>query len=213
MREQLIRYVDLLFAGAEDAADIKQEILQNTLDRYDDLIQQGKSPEAAYRLAISGIGDINEILGSEPESSSAKPQPEQDNKHSASPRSKRLRVLAIFLYITCPIPLFILGDTIGLCGLLIMVALATAMIVLAGKDTPQAQKPEEPEESEQNTPQQELRRSVCTLIWAIGLVIYFVLSFTTGAWYITWVIFPMIGAAQGLARAVMDYREAAHHEN
>ena len=44
MREQLISYVDLLFAGAEDADDIKQEILQNTLDRYDDLINQGKSP-------------------------------------------------------------------------------------------------------------------------------------------------------------------------
>ena len=63
MREQLIRYVELLFAGAENAGDIQQEILQNTLDRYDDLIAQGKTPEAAYRLAISGIGDINEILG------------------------------------------------------------------------------------------------------------------------------------------------------
>ena len=62
MREQLIQYVELLFAGAPEAYEIKQEILQNTLDRYDDLIDQGKSPEAAYRLAISGIGDINEIL-------------------------------------------------------------------------------------------------------------------------------------------------------
>ena len=63
MREQLIKYIDLLFAGAPEAEDIKQEILQNTLDRYDDLIDQGKSPEAAYRLAISGIGDVNELLG------------------------------------------------------------------------------------------------------------------------------------------------------
>lgn len=28
MREQLIRYVELLFAGAENAGDIQQEILQ-----------------------------------------------------------------------------------------------------------------------------------------------------------------------------------------
>lgn len=66
MREQLIQYVNLLFAGAADCEDVKQEILQNTLDRFDDLVNQGKSPEAAYRLAISGIGDINEILGSAP---------------------------------------------------------------------------------------------------------------------------------------------------
>lgn len=66
MREQLIQYVTLLFAGANDCEDIRQEILQNTLDRYDDLIAQGKVPEAAYRLSISGIGDISEILGTPP---------------------------------------------------------------------------------------------------------------------------------------------------
>ena len=38
MREQLIQYVNLLFAGNDDVEEIKQEILQNTLDRYDDLI-------------------------------------------------------------------------------------------------------------------------------------------------------------------------------
>ena len=66
MREQLIQYVQLLFAGVEDCDDIRQEILQNTLDRYDDLIAAGKTPEAAYRLAIMGIGDINESLGRAP---------------------------------------------------------------------------------------------------------------------------------------------------
>lgn len=66
MREQLIQYVQLLFAGAADCDDTRQEILQNTLDRYDDLVAAGKTPEAAYRLAIMGIGDINEILGRAP---------------------------------------------------------------------------------------------------------------------------------------------------
>ena len=60
MRQQLIQYVELLFAGAPGSEEIKQEILQNTLDRYDDLVSQGKTEAAAYRLAISGIGDIND---------------------------------------------------------------------------------------------------------------------------------------------------------
>ena len=62
MRENLVQYVNLLFAGTPGNDEIRQEILQNTLDRYDDLIAQGKTPEAAYQLAISGIGDINEIF-------------------------------------------------------------------------------------------------------------------------------------------------------
>ena len=61
MREQLIQYVNLLFAGSSDHYDMRQEILQNTLDRYDDLVAQGKTPEAAYRLAIAGIGDVQEV--------------------------------------------------------------------------------------------------------------------------------------------------------
>ena len=45
MREHLIQYVNLLFAGTSGTEEIKQEILQNTLDRFDDLVAQGKSPE------------------------------------------------------------------------------------------------------------------------------------------------------------------------
>lgn len=80
MREQLIQYVTLLFAGADDCEDIRQEILQNTLDRYDDLIAQGKVPEAAYRLAISGIGDISEILGTPPTSPTPNAAPSRKNR-------------------------------------------------------------------------------------------------------------------------------------
>ena len=41
MREQLIQYVNLLFAGTMDCDEIRQEILQNTHDRYEDLLDQG----------------------------------------------------------------------------------------------------------------------------------------------------------------------------
>ena len=42
MREQLAQYVELLFAGTTDTDEIRQEILQNSLDRFDDLVAQGK---------------------------------------------------------------------------------------------------------------------------------------------------------------------------
>lgn len=64
MREKLKFYIDFLFAGAPNTrtvADTKAEILQNTLDKYDDLVAQGKSPEAAYSLAVSGIGDLGKF--------------------------------------------------------------------------------------------------------------------------------------------------------
>lgn len=202
MREQLIQYVDLLFAGVENCEEIKQEILQNTLDRYDDLIAEGKVPEAAYRLAITGIGDINEILGSPGTAPAGEEAPKRE---ADTPTKKTLRAVAVALYILCPIPLFVCSefgmDTVGLCGTLVFVAIATALMVLGAKK--ERAKPEEPEEIEVSGPKSELNKSVSGLIWAIGLALYFIISFATMAWYITWVIFPLIGAVTGLVRVLL----------
>ena len=217
MRAQLTQYVNLLFAGNDDVEDIKQEILQNTLDRYDDLIAQGNPPEAAYRLAISGIGDINEILGGKPEYAAVmqSPTPEETDTGDSSFK-KIIRAVAIGLYILCPIPLIILSemgmDTIGLCGTISLVAIATILILLGRKKTAVIERKEE-DDSVQRSPRQELRKGVNSLIWAIGLAVYFIISFATMAWYVTWVIFPIIAAIQGLVRAILDLVEVNHHES
>lgn len=213
MKAQLEQYVDLLFAGAKDCEDIKQEILQNTLDRYDDLIAEGKVPQAAYRLAIAGIGDINEILGDH--SPSSVPQhtfSSQSTKDEDTPTKKLIRAIAIGLYIISPIPLLALADTgldiLGVCILLFIVAVATVMIVLCAKKDDDKE-----EEEEIQTPRQKLQKGIDSLIWAIGLVIYLGISFLTQAWYITWVIFPIIGAVQNLTKAIMDLKDAKEQKN
>lgn len=213
MREQLIQYVELLFAGAQNCEDIKQEILQNTLDRYDDLIAEGKVPEAAYRLAITGIGDINEILGTKTQNAPVyhAPAAVKEKTDTDTPFKKLLRAIAVGLYILCPLPLFIgseMGlEVMGLCGLLAIVAVATALIILGAKK-------ETPEEKQEEilTPEAELRKSVNSMIGVIGLAVYFVISFMTGAWYITWLVFPITGAVKGLVRAILDLKEATNNE-
>ena len=62
------------------------------------------------------------------------------------------------------------------------------------------------------TPEAELRKSLDSMIWVIGLAVYFILSFITGAWYITWLIFPLTGAVKGLVRAILDLKEANNNE-
>lgn len=198
MREQLIQYVSLLFAGAENCEDTRQEILQNTLDRYDDLIAQGKSEEAAYRLAITGIGDINEILGRKDTVLPAMPV---EREETDTAFKKLLRAIAVGLYILCPLPLIVLSelgmDTFGLCGLLCFVAVATVLMILGAK------KQDSPEKEDSDEPKSEMGKSVSSLIWAIGLAVYLVLSFLTGAWHITWVIFPILGAVNALVCAMI----------
>lgn len=143
MRDQLIQYVNLLFAGNGDVEDIKQEILQNTLDRYDDLLSQGKQPEEAYRQAIAGIGDVNEIINGkaapdfveEDREPVYAPMPEFEG--TAPAVSRMIRAIAIFLYIISPVPLFLFSianwTEVGLCCLLVIVAAATALLILFKK--------------------------------------------------------------------------------
>lgn len=220
MRAQLIQYVTLLFAGAPDSEEIRQEILQNTLDRYDDLISQGKAPEAAYSLAISGIGDVSELLKNAPSAHAPefpRQVPTQEIHHEAPPLplwKKALRIIAIFLYIICIIPLIVLSemgmDTLGLCATICIVAVATVAILSSGRNRTE---PQAGESAAPRTPQDPLRKALHSTITALGLVTYFAISFLTMAWWITWLVFPIMGAVHGLVNACLDLKEVRRNEN
>ena len=223
MRDQLTQYVNLLFAGAHDADEIRAEILQNTLDRYDDLVEQGKSPEAAYRLAISGIGDISEILGGENSatvSTAQNPAKRSARDNEDDRDAKKYRAVAVSMYILCPIPLFILSElgvpTLGLCLTIGLVATATYLIVVYGKkeqdDTGETVCVNPQVETEKSA-QLSRKSNLSKIIWAIGLALYFILSFATDAWSNTWLIFPITGCVNGLMKAIIDLKEATKHEN
>ena len=212
MREQLIKYVELLFAGTQDSYDMQQEILQNTLDRYDDLISQGKTPEAAYRLAISGIGDLNEILGM-PRTPAAPIEAETDYRGRPLPsaRKKTMRAVAIGMYICCVIPLFILGNIgngiLGLCLMFVMIAAATVLIILSADD----KKDEQDEEEKENEAFQQkhpMYKAYKKISGALTLGIYLVVSFATQAWHITWLIFPISACIDGIVKAIIALKEA-----
>lgn len=215
MREQLANYVNLLFAGTTGTEEIKQEILFNTLDRYDDLVAQGKTPEAAYRLAMTGIGDIDEILSQERPvntQSQSKTEPftytEPVTQAAPDEKEKRTRrAAAIAFYICCPVPLFILGDTIGLCLMLVLIAAATALLVMNGDKNEEAV-----ETSSKCSGRSEAARSLIKTIkrfnLLISITVFLVLSFVTGAWYITWMVFPLFSCINGLIVACIDLKEA-----
>lgn len=102
--------------------------------------------------------------------------------------------------------------TLGLCGTLAIVAVATAVMVMsAGKE--KCKNDHSAEAGSPSDPKSELQKAVSGIIGAVGLVIYLLFSFATQAWYITWLVFPIMGAVQGLVKACMDLKEANKHEN
>lgn len=65
MRDKIEAYIEELFWKAPNTPqtrDLKEEILGNTLEKYEDLLAGGMDEDSAYRSAISGIGDVDELI-------------------------------------------------------------------------------------------------------------------------------------------------------
>lgn len=65
MNKRIETHVNALFANTAEEShilDIKEELLANLNEKYEDLIASGKSEDEAFALVISGIGDIDNLL-------------------------------------------------------------------------------------------------------------------------------------------------------
>ena len=63
MNEKIRVYVNNLFEGAPNtkkANDLKDEIISNANDKYNDLISEGKSEQEAYEKVTADIGNVDE---------------------------------------------------------------------------------------------------------------------------------------------------------
>ncbi len=185
MREQLIKYIEFLFKDAPEKEDLKNEIMSNTLDKFDDLVSGGMSEETAFNCAVSGIGDISSLIG------------KGDTAHPAQKPRAFMLALAVALYILSLLPVIIFenNDRLGPSLMFVMIAIATAIIIYRATafkkyEAKAAEKEIKPEDNEKNI----IKNSIQSAVWALCIVIYFVVSFSTGAWHVTWVIF-IIGAA------------------
>lgn len=143
MRDKLIQYIDLLFADAPataEIADLKEELTRNTLDRYDDLLLAGKSAEAAYNLAVTGIGDINELLQQmKPQEIPAAPPytpPEKPEKKKRDLPALGRWLIAIVWLLTVPIYLGLsfASSAWNITWLLFLIAGALSQVIRASFD-------------------------------------------------------------------------------
>lgn len=85
-----------------------------------------------------------------------------------------------------------------------IIALATGLIVYSAikyKDREKAKKKEEDEKKN------SVAKQVCDIITLIGLIVYFLVSFSTGAWQITWIIFIVIGLFNSIVRLLFGIKE------
>ena len=177
MKERLNGYIQGLFADAERRspdnlrlAELKEELMLNTCEKYDDLVAMGKTPEAAYRAAVDGIGDITELLRDMVGKEAGHEEVLPDNGEAP---------------ISAPVPME------------------------QSEETPDGQAEEADDEDgdeEKRPPRSRWYGLVSGIIWTVILCAYFLLSFSTRAWSVTWLLFLMGIAADNVAKCIFDLR-------
>ncbi len=220
MEDKLRAYMDEVFAGVKKtrkAVELKEEILQNILDKYHDLLEEGKSPEAAYNIAIASLGDMDEILRVlEKETQDYQYVPSEEIS-AAKKKSALLMSIAIGLYILLAVPVTLAGMTgqymeLGVALLFICVALATGLLIYNNMTKPRFHKEDETllnefrEWKADKDSRNSSRKAVTSAMWALITAFYFLISFMTMAWHITWIIFLIGAALEAIIRAVYEIR-------
>ena len=206
MEDKLRRHINGLFEDTKPtkkAVELKEEMLQNLEDKYRDLLDEGKTPEAAFNIAVAGIGDVSALLRQLEDDGML--GTENEKYEQARRKSALLTTIAVMMYILSVLPIIIVGEIFGgrhelaIPVFIVMVAAATGILIYNSMTKPKYLKEddtmvEEFREWQADTQERkQMRGAVSTALWTLILVLYFIFSFTTMMWHISWVIF-IIGA-------------------
>lgn len=213
MEERLRNHINIIFGNMPQnpqTQEIKEEMLQNLIDKYNDLISQGKDPETAYSITVASIGDISGLFDNNTESYN---QSLQKRKN----KSAVLLAVSVMLFILSPMPVVLFGeigfDTIGILLMFFMIAVGVGLIIYRGvalhnKTMNNETMVNEFRQWQEGNPSKKSKLgAVSGIIWSIALIVYFAVSFITGAWYITWLIFLIAVAVQQIVRLIITIND------
>jgi len=208
MEDRLRKYIDGLFARTaptKKAVELKEEMIQNMNDKYNDLISEGKTPEAAYNIVVAGVGDVRGLLSELEEENES--DYDESRFEAYRHQSALLTAVAVMTYILGVAQWIILGafgfrfaDKIGVIVFFVLVAGATGLLVYNNMSKPKRYSSSDTIISEFREWQsgtrdrKSLRKSISAALWSVLLALYFIISFWTGAWHVTWIMF-IVGAA------------------
>lgn len=217
MYDKLRTHVDELFYSApktRKAQELKEEILANLIDRYNDFLDNGKNEVDAFNSAISVIGDVEELINALHENNIF------DYEKIQKQREKFALMIAISvaLYIISVV-VVILFNSIGLdsnvsaCIMLTIDAFATGLIIYSIMSRPKYIKTDDTivedfkEWKQQSSDKKMIIKSITSIYWPIIVSIYLLLSFIFNIWEYSWIIFIIGIAGLNIIKLIFDLKE------
>ena len=220
MEDKLRAYMDYLFRDVKPtrkSVELKEEILQNLIDKYRDLLAEGKTPEAAYNIAVASIGDMDELLAGLNDELSFKKEVSGEQLERGKKKSALLVSAAVMMYILCLLPPILLSGTrleenLAPALMFLMIACGTGLLIYDHMTKPRYRKVDDSiveefkEWKDQADSDRRAMKALSSALWSIITVIYIIISFWTMAWHITWVIFLIGAAVEGILKVVFELK-------
>ena len=198
MENKIRDYIESVFRDvpmSERAENIKGEILSNLLDKYADLKSEGKSDEEAYAVAISSGGDLSGIVsdlkGEKVKYSYAyEKQFERMYEKQYKREKKKCKVFSSVLW-----PLvdsFFVSGAWAYSWIIFIAAAAVdclyAAIVIKSNDI-------------------KKNSAIGGAVWTGITTAYFIISFATMRWDVSWILFVLGVPLANLIRAIVNKKE------
>lgn len=189
----------------EEAANILN-VSRQTISKWE---TDSSTPDFDKIVPICELYEIsaNELLNTNKDESSLSINNEiQDN--NIKNKSARNISISVALYIISVV--FIVGfstigqDILGLCMFFIVVAIATGIIVynvIINKKT-----------KKELTKDEKLVKNINEVISIMIVIIYFIVSFLTMAWHITWVLFLVNGLLEEIVKLIFSIKRGDSNE-
>ncbi len=223
MNSKIKNYIEVLFSDipkTKKAIELKEEMLSNLSERFDDYVREGKSETQAYSLAVSGMGDVDELLDSvKPDATFV------SDAKKYRVRKARNTTIAVTFFVLGVISLIMVAgigefmgsfeDFFGIIGLVSMLTLGgigVAILIYTNMSMPpeykEYNKDEEEEYSFKNKRTARTFKSIMSVYWSVVLLIYLVMSFALGNWATSWIIWPIAGILSGIIKTLFEIGDA-----
>ncbi len=171
--------------------------------------------------------------GTEPSRDSEKPPKqeryytpeEQETIRKYRSRGAIMTAISVALYTICWLPLVVLGalwdDVGGIVGLVVMfliIAAATALNIIHGMTKPECLRrggssdddddddDEDHDRKSRKGSRHPIYKAISSALWCLTVVVYLGVSFLSGAWHITWLIFLIVTAIDNIIKACFDLK-------
>lgn len=188
--------------------NISQEELANALDVSRQTISKWETGESTPDF--NKICPLCEYFGiTTDELISGKQNIIEAKKEDKKAKFARNLAVSIGLYILSLVAIILFSAAfdqpiIGVCLFFTIIAVATGLIIYSGivygKD-------KEEEEKEEKKKSNSTLKGIMSIVDILGVIVYLLVSFITGAWHITWIIFLAVGLVNAIIKLIFGLND------